>query len=227
MSTRQSACILVAAIAAACGGLPALAQPPGVPAQGPMTFTTFDQDGNGIVTEQEFDSARAQRMAARAGAGAPMRGAANAPSFADFDQNGDGKLTAAEFTTVQQARMQARPGMGMGPGAGMGPGSGGGPGLEPSMGPGMGRGMGRNMPRFTEFDLNSDGVLTEQEFYQARAKRIAQRSQQGYPMRNLPSAPAFSDLDLDASGRVDPREFATAQAQHRQQMMAPPAAPEK
>jgi len=224
---------LTAAIAAAGGALPALAQSTNLSAPGPMPFAAFDRDGNGVVTAQEFDAVHAERMAARAATGAPMRGAATAPTFADFDQNGDGQMTPDEFAAVQQARMQGRPGMGMGSGAGMGPGYGPGPGA--GMGPGYGRGpgagmgpgmgMGRNMPAFSEFDLNADGTLTEQEFYEARANRIKERSQQGYPMRNLPNAPPFTAIDLDGDGQVNPQEFATAQAQHRQQMMQSPMMP--
>ncbi|MFD2111574.1 hypothetical protein [Thiorhodococcus fuscus] len=223
--------LISAAIAASGYVLPTLAQPQGMP-RGPMTFGDFDRNGDGTVSQQEFDAARAERMAAMAAAGAPMRGAASAPSFADFDANGDGRMTADEFAAGRQARMQNRPGMGMGPGAGggMGPGYGRGPGMGPGagMGPGMGRGMGmgRNMPAFADFDLNHDGNLTEQEFYQARANRIAERSQQGYPMRNLGNAPEFGAIDLDGNGQVSQQEFAAAQAQHRQQMMqrmAPPA----
>jgi len=214
--------LISAAIAASGYALPTLAQPQGMP-RGPMTFAGFDRNGDGTVSQQEFNAVRAERMAAMAAAGAPMRGAANAPSFADFDANGDGRMTADEFAAGRQARMQNRPGMGMGPGYGRGPGMG--PG---GMGPGMGRGMGmgRNMPAFADFDLNRDGNLTEQEFYQARANRIAERSQQGYPMRNLGNAPEFGAIDLDGNGQVSQQEFATAQAQHRQQMMqrmAPPA----
>ncbi|WP_245537330.1 EF-hand domain-containing protein [Thiocystis violascens] len=214
---------LSVAIAAACGALPALAQPTNAPPRGPMPFAAFDRDGNGMVTEQEFNTVHAERMAARAATGAPMRGAANAPTFADFDLNGDGRLVSDEFAAAQQALMQGRPGMGMGPGAGrgMGPGAGMGPGM------GMGRGMGRNMPTFAEFDLNQNGTLTEKEFYEARANRIKERSQQGYPMRNLANAPDFKVIDLNGDGLVDQREFDLAQAQHRQQMMQPPLPPQR
>ncbi|KAA6185597.1 hypothetical protein F2Q65_07825 [Thiohalocapsa marina] len=75
---------------------------------------------------------------------------------------------------------------------------------------------------FANFDRNADGVITEQEFQQARAERIAERSQQGYRMRNLAAAPPFTDLDLDADGELSPQEFADAQARHRQRMMRPP-----
>ena len=121
---------LVIACAAWSGGV--AAQPASPP--GPMSFSEMDKNGDGSVTAQEFAAAQGGRMAARAAQGAPMRGAANAPSFADFDQNGDGKMTQAEFDAGRQARMQGRPGMGMGPGMGAGPGAGTGPGKGPGQG---------------------------------------------------------------------------------------------
>jgi Ca2+-binding EF-hand superfamily protein len=84
------------------------------------------------------------------------------------------------------------------------------------MGPPPGGGMGRHMPTFAEFDLNGDGVLTEQELAEARAKRIAERSQQGYAMRNLENAPSFGALDLNGDGQITPEEFAAGQAQRHQ-----------
>jgi Ca2+-binding EF-hand superfamily protein len=213
--TRTSTLTLTLAAAAPLLNAQTANQPP----RGPMPFTAFDQDGNGVVTQQEFETTHAQRMAARAAAGAQMRGAANVPTFAEFDLDGDGKLMPDEFAQAQQARMQGR-GMGPGAGGGMGPGAGpgmgaGGPGM------GMGPGMGRNMPSFADFDLNGDGSLTEQEFNEAKGKRIQERSQQGYPMRNLANAPTFGAIDSNSDGRVDPQEFTAAQAQHRQQGMPP------
>jgi Ca2+-binding EF-hand superfamily protein len=78
---------------------------------------------------------------------------------------------------------------------------------------------------FEGFDLDGDGSLTSQEFYDARAERMRQRAMQGFPMRNAPYAPAFESLDGDGDGRVSPEEFGAAQAQHHQQMMQQPAAP--
>jgi hypothetical protein len=204
MKTR----LLIGSLVLACLGLPGTlsAQTPVPP--GPMTFSDLDKNGDGVVTAQEFATGQEEHMAARAAQGAPMRGAATAPTFADFDLNGDGRLTIEELQAGLQARMQGRPGMGPGPGAAMG----GGPGM----------GMGRGMPVFAELDLNGDGTLTETEFYEARAKRMAERAIQGYPMRNAGKAPAFSAIDTDGNGRVTPDEFAAGQTAHRRQMMPQP-----
>ena len=222
MKTR----ILISSLVMACLGLSGTLSAQAPVAAGPMTFAEMDKNGDGIVTGPEFAAAQAAHMAARAAQGVPMRGAATAPTFADFDQNGDGQLTAEEFQAGRQARMQGRPGMGQGPGPGPGPNSGMGPGAGPGGGmgggPGRGMGMGRGMPAFAEFDLNGDGALTEAEFNEGRAKRMAERAAQGYPMRNAGKAPPFSTLDTDGNGRVTPDEFATGQAAHRQQMMTQP-----
>ncbi|MGB5834256.1 MAG: EF-hand domain-containing protein, partial [Thiohalocapsa sp.] len=146
--------------------------------------------------------------------GAPMRGAATAPAFSDFDLDGDGRMTRNEFAAGRQARMRSRSGMSQGA-ATYGQGSGG-----PGIGPGVGQGM--DMPAFSDFDLNSDGALGEQEFYDARAQRMRTRAQQGLPMRNAPNAPSFEAIDLDANGTVSPGEFSAAQTEHRMQMMRQP-----
>jgi len=170
-------------------------------AHGPVPFAAFDRDGNGSISEQEFDAVRAQRMAKRAAEGTPMRGAADAPSFAELDSNGDGRLSPAELSAGQQSQMQKRHSAGMG------------------MGQGMAHGMGRhkNMPAFTDFDLNADGRIDAEEFEQARNARIAERAQQGYMMKNLANAPTFEALDSDGDGAISPAEFSAHQAQRRQQ----------
>ncbi len=177
------------------------AQASEVPEWGPIPFAAYDSDGNGAISEQEFYTVRSQRMAARAAEGRPMVNAANAPQFSDFDTNGDGSLSPDELLAGQQRQMQQRGGRGMGPGAG-------------GMGPGAG-GRGGNMPTFAEFDLNGDGVLLEEEFNQAHAQRISERSQQGYPMRGLSNMLKFSDLDADGNGQVTSDEFTAGVASHR------------
>jgi Ca2+-binding EF-hand superfamily protein len=65
------------------------------------SFADFDLDGNGSITEEEFNQARSQRIAERAQQGYRMRNLGNAPAFADIDTNGDGVLSAEEFAAHQ------------------------------------------------------------------------------------------------------------------------------
>jgi hypothetical protein len=96
--------------ALAASGL-TLAGPPYAPElapRGPLPFAAFDRNGDGQVTEQEFDDVRAARMGYRQQLGYPMRNAANAPAFGTLDRNGDGAIDPAEFRAHQQERMAAR-----------------------------------------------------------------------------------------------------------------------
>jgi len=77
--------------------------------------------------------------------------------------------------------------------------------------------MGQNMPTFSSFDLNNDGVLVEDEFIEARGRRVSERAKQGYQMRGLSNMLQFPDIDADGNGKVTPDEFAAGQALHRQQ----------
>ena len=78
--------------------------------------------------------------------------------------------------------------------------------------------MGGRMPTLADFDKDRDGLLTEQELAQGRAERIRERSQQGYPMRNLGNAPSFASIDSNGDQRIDADELANAQLQHRRMM---------
>ena len=72
------------------------------------------------------------------------------------------------------------------------------------------------MPTFQDFDLNKDGKITEEEFNEARAARIADRAQKGYQMRGLANASSFADIDTNHDGTLSAEEFAAHQAAHRQ-----------
>lgn len=227
---RKTAEILI--IVASTMGLAPTVLAQGAAAPGPTPLAKFDRNADGVVSETEFNQTRAERIAARSGAGAPMRGLQNAPTFSDIDQNSDGKLTADELSSFHAQRMGGRRGMGpggmgpggmgpggMGPGASMGPGGMGPGGMGPGQmgGPGQGPGMrrmGGQMPPFSSFEANSDGLISAEELALGRAERIKERSQQGYPMRNLADAPSFEAIDQNDDGRLDRQEFATAQRQH-------------
>lgn len=179
-----------------------------LPTRGPIPFANYDRDGNGFISAQEFTQVRSERMAAKAAQGRAMKKAGNAPSFALFDEDQDGKLTEQELVAGQQAQMQRRQGS-RGKSANMGQGR--------RKGAGMGKNS--NMPSFSEFDLNGDGVILEDELYEARAVRITERVKQGYPMRNIANPSSFADIDANADAEVSSDEFAKFQIKHRQQMM--------
>lgn len=170
-----------------------------IPTRGPIPFTAYDKDGNSLISEQEFNAVRGERMAARAATDRPMRGAAGAPSFSEFDTNGDGQLTQEELAAGQRAQMEKRRGMGRGQSRG------------------MGQGMRRSMPSFPEYDLDGDGKILEKEFSEARSKRTNERAQQGYQIRNFGQAPSFTDIDVDGNGEISAEEFAAHQSQRRKQ----------
>ncbi len=93
-----------------------------VSARGPISLTSYDADGNGSITEQEFNAAREQQQAAIKNSGRLGQGMANAPSFADVDTDKDGQISAQELQNTQQQR-QANRGMGRGQGNGKGGGN--------------------------------------------------------------------------------------------------------
>ena len=163
-----------------------------IPARGPIPFSTYDRNGDGSIAPDEFEAVRAMRMQARRAQGMPMGGAGRMPSFGFFDTDGNGLISPDELAAGQQKRRAMRMG---------------------------GQGRGRSMPTFADFDTNGDGRLLEQEFYEARNRRIGERARQGYQMRNLGRAPSFQELDADGNGEVTPEEFAAHQARHRQQNM--------
>lgn len=174
------------------------AQATDVPAQGPIPLAMYDQDGNGVISQEEFDDIRNMRIQNNAAAGAPMRGMANAPMFSDLDSNGDGQLSAAELQAGQAAQRNLKsPGQPVGPGkSGM-------------------MGGGRNQPSFEEIDQNGDGFISQDEMNTFRNARITERAQTGYLMRNLANMKSFGDMDMNQDGMLDADEFSQHQLQQR------------
>ncbi|MGB1262766.1 MAG: EF-hand domain-containing protein [Cognaticolwellia sp.] len=175
-----------------------------LPMRGPIPFSSYDQDGNGLISEPEFNQIRSERMAIKAKQGRMMKNASNAPLFAYFDQDSDGQITEQELQNGQQAQLQKR----------------GAKGKRPKMGQGRGKGIGmnkgRNMPTFSQFDLNADGVILKQEFYDARAARIKSRAAQGYSIRNRNNALSFADIDISGDEKISLEEFTLHQNKRRQ-----------
>lgn len=183
----------------ACNAPLVSAQAETLPPRGPVSFATYDQNGDGIVTREEFNAVRKARQAEDPGWGGRRRGVADAPTFDELDSNGDGQLSEDELMAGQaeQATQRRAAGLGMG------------------QGPGKGQGPGMSRPSFTDYDLNGDGMISEEEFSEARAERIGDRASEGYGMRNQDRAPSFEDLDKNGDGRISPQEFAEHQQRRR------------
>jgi Ca2+-binding EF-hand superfamily protein len=73
-------------------------------------------------------------------------------------------------------------------------------------------------PAFAEFDADGDGLVSEQEFTEFRAARMAAMAEAGRPMKGAATAPAFEDLDTDKDGMLNEAELTAGQKAHRQAM---------
>ena len=74
--------------------------------RGPIGFEAYDKNKDGLITQEEFDSVKEERMSSKSEAGMPMRNAANSPDFTYFDTNKDGKITKEEYQKGQLEHMQ-------------------------------------------------------------------------------------------------------------------------
>ena len=72
-----------------------------------QSYTSLDSDGDGKVTQVEFENMQQSKMIKQAEAGKMMRNVANAPQFSDIDTNSDGNIDKDEFQT-HQIKQQAK-----------------------------------------------------------------------------------------------------------------------
>jgi len=159
----------------------------GLPNKGPIPFTVYDQDGNGLISQQEFNSTHSKRRAQKMAAGNNVNKGHTPPSFANFDLNNDGNLNRTELHAGQREKMKQH---------------------QAKMKQ-QNRATPPNKPSFADFDLNGDGYILENEFYEARGKRRIEKSRQGYNLQhNIKKAPPFAKLDLNGDQKLTPDEFA-------------------
>jgi Ca2+-binding EF-hand superfamily protein len=164
----------------------------------PPPFADFDVDGNGSISETEFNSVRSQHMAARAAEGKKMRCAATAPAFADIDTNGDASLSADELGAGQQAHMEKCRAMGQGEG--------------------MGKGGQQHMHKFSDIDVDANGMISAAELNDAHSARMAEMAAEGHAMKHAGDKPDFDGIDSNGDGGISEQEFAAHQAAHHAQM---------
>ena len=76
-----------------------------------------------------------------------------------------------------------------------------------------GAGNNGNMPSFSDFDLDGNGVMTEQEFNEGHALRMAKLAEEGRQMKNVANAPGFAGIDSNSDGEISKEEFAAHQVE--------------
>jgi hypothetical protein len=115
---------------------PAQAADTDLPARGPLPFSSFDADGDGRISQEEFNRTHTERVQQRTQTTNQYRYMGNAPPIGAIDRNADGAVSPEEFQAHQQRQQQyqqrqqqmyqERMNMGRPGGMGMGGGPGGG-----------------------------------------------------------------------------------------------------
>lgn len=81
-------------------------------------------------------------------------------------------------------------------------------------------GSGHGPAPFSDFDMDKNGFVSEEEFYSVRGQRMAARASEGKKMRCAQHAPSFTDIDTDGDGQLSPVELSAGQKAHRSKCQA-------
>ena len=79
-----------------------------LPLRGPLPFATYDVDNNKVITQEEFDAIKTERMNQKKESGRLMQNISNAPIFSDIDTNSDGVISQEELKIHQEKRYTNR-----------------------------------------------------------------------------------------------------------------------
>ena len=80
-------------------------------------------------------------------------------------------------------------------------------GMKRGQGQGKNRSLNTQQPAFSFFDLNSDKLISAEEFTQARTKRMEDKISEGRALQNRNQARNFTELDADGDGFINSNEF--------------------
>ena len=123
------------------------------------SFSDFDTNGDGQLTQDELAAGQKARMENRPGMGMGQgmgqgKGMGrNMPAFSEFDLNGDGKILEKEFYEARSMRITERAQQGY-----------------------QMKNLG-NAPSFADIDTNGDGGISAEEFSSHQLQHRQQRTQ--------------------------------------------------
>jgi len=190
--------------------------------QNMSSFSDFDVDANGKVTQSEFENLQQKKMIANANAGKLMKNAGNVPTFSMVDANKDGFIDVNEFNVQQQKNMQRQMSQRVNKVRGSGINQGtkrGNMGGANGRKQGMNQRMNQKMSSFSDFDVDANGKVTQSEFENRQQKNMITNANAGKLMRNAGNAPTFSMVDVNKDGFVDVNEFNVQQQRNMKRNM--------
>jgi Ca2+-binding EF-hand superfamily protein len=159
--------------------------------RGPMSFSDFDKNNDGMISREEFTATQRERVEKKAQTQSQTRTQtkemnetpATPPMAAPTAGMGMQNQEQMQNQNQNQEQMQQR--------------------MRPA-----------NMPAFADYDLDGDSKVTQKEFYTARNNRIRARVLEGKKMRNMSNAPSFSSIDSNGDQQLSEEEFNMHQDQH-------------
>lgn len=164
-------------------------------------FSQFDLDKNGIITQEEYNQARNERMNQRKEEGRRLTKANDNGMFTALDKNADGVITNDEFVEHQNRMMvenrnqKAQNAPAKNNQSGM---------KAKSM-------KNSQRPAFADFDADGDKFISPSEFDAFRESRQASRTDENRAMRNKDKASPFASFDQNGDGIISEDEFKNRQ----------------
>lgn len=190
--------------------------------QDQISFSAFDTNKDGIITQMEFDLVKASKMTKQADSGKQMKNASNSLDFSKADVNKDGKLTPEELNNEQKNRQAKGAGQNRSKNKqginGHKKGH-----IQKNMqkkGNKMSQRRGNKNSKkmnhqrinqqsipFYKFDANKDGFISATEFDTAKTNQMTKRANDGREMRNAGNTMNFEEVDTNKDGKISKTEL--------------------
>jgi len=170
-----------------------------LPQRGPIPFYIYDINANGSISQDEFNTIRGLRMKNWQQQGRPIQNMALEPNFNEFDSDNNGQLSPAELNRGQQMQRQKHRQMRQN---------------QMAMRQGQAKGMNstRKLPKFEDFDLDKNGLLTPEEFNIGMRQYMQQRQAMRSGQRRGRNMPSFTDFDGNKDGYISEQELIEARS---------------